>query len=432
MPPITMDSREDRSPRRKALVVGRIGLVRSLGRERIPVTLAREGTMVFERASRYCREFVFLPNLDSRPNEALDVLERFGAQQEEKPVAFFNGESEVLLFSKHRRRLGKYFEIVLAPHDLVAGLIDKGRFAELARRHGLPVPKTVIPRSPEECLSAAEEIGYPCIIKPIRQRRWHGPAFLDSIGKRKALLVSSPDELSEALKRLPTLDGGEMIQQYIPGADGQHFDFHAYLDREGNVRGALAGQKIRTYPVHFGQGCYTQFVDEPRIKATCLESLKKIGYIGAANINLKRHAETGEDYILEINPRYSLWTVLDSCCGVNLPLLQYREATGRDVPTLKPTGLPRRWLWLGADVNALRAYRKHGELSCRQWLQSFFTHRGKIEFHVFAWDDPLPVIASWGIGLYRFLSRIPGYLKRRIAPLRTLLRRRLSVRRSQA
>ena len=36
----------------KALVLGRIGIIRSLGREEIPVAVAQESVFTFERASR--------------------------------------------------------------------------------------------------------------------------------------------------------------------------------------------------------------------------------------------------------------------------------------------------------------------------------------------------------------------------------------------
>lgn len=396
----------------KALVLGRIGIVRSLGREGIQVALAREGSMVFERASRYCQEFIYLPSLVSNLDKALEVLEQYGERQDVKPVAFFNGESDVLFFSKYRKRLGEYFRIILAPHDLIISLIDKAKFAKLAEKHDLPVPKTIIPQTQEDFFKAAERVGYPCILKPISQRRWHTPEIINAIGLCKAMLINGPEELKGILKILPRVDGREMVQEYIPGDDQQHFDFHAYLDRMGNPRGALVGHKIRTYPIHFGQGCYTHYVEEPRVANTCLESLRKIGYTGAANINVKRHAETRVDYILEINPRFSLWTIIDSRCGVNLPLLLYYDAVGSYLPVMKPHGAPRRWLWFGSDIKAMNAYWACGELTPWQWLRSFFTQKGEIEFHVFSWDDPLPLVAYWWISIRSFWRRLLGFLKR--------------------
>jgi len=402
-----------RGRQRKALVSGRIGLVRSLGREGIPVVLARDGRTVFERASRYCREFLTLPNYAACAEAALEALCEYGARQEEKPVAFFNGETDLVLFSQHRETLSEYFEILLAPHPLVRSLVDKDAFGMLAAEHDLPVPRTLTPKTRREVFEAAEQLGYPCVVKPVTQCRWHDPRILEALGLRKAMLVSSPDEMESLLDRLPDVDGGEMVQQYIPGDDSQHFDCHLYLDRNGTPRGTVVGQKLRIYPIHFGSGCYARRVDNPEVESVSLQALAKLGYTGAANINLKRHAATGEYHILEINPRFSLWTILDAAAGVNLPLMQYCEAVGEELPVPTPPQHPVYWRWLGADVRALAGYRRSGEMTRRQCLRSLFSYRRNTQFHVFAWDDPLPVAASWWFGSRYGMRRLGSFLKRR-------------------
>jgi hypothetical protein len=85
----------------EALILGRISLVRSLGRLGIPITLAREGSPVLEKASRYVKRFIELPNLDSEPEKAIDKLIEYGQSVSVKPIAFLNGESDVMLFSRN-------------------------------------------------------------------------------------------------------------------------------------------------------------------------------------------------------------------------------------------------------------------------------------------------------------------------------------------
>ncbi|MCX7424635.1 MAG: ATP-grasp domain-containing protein [Planctomycetia bacterium] len=400
----------------KAFVIGGIGLVRSLGREGIAVALARENTWGPEYASRYFQEFIRLPDLGSETDEALRRLECYGASQQRKPVVFLNAENDVLLFSKHRERLEKYFHIVLAPDELICSLVDKSRFAHLAKVYDLPVPTTRIPRNRDECYAAAEEIGYPCIVKPITQWRWHNPEVINGIGVRKAALISSHDDLERLLDSLPPIAGGEMIQEYIPGEDSQHFDFHAYFDQAGRSRGHLVVHKLRTHPIHFGMGCYVEYVDEPALAAICLDALTKIGYVGAANINLKRHSHTGKDYILEINPRFSISTILDWHCGVNLPLLQYCDALGLEIPPMSVNGQPRRWVRFEADMRAMWSYWKCGELTPWQWVRSYFSHPGKIEFHVLAWDDPRPLLVSWWDRFRSLAARAKSVLRHLFCP----------------
>lgn len=394
----------------KALVFGRMGIIRSLGREGINVTTAHESTFSVERYSRYCRENILLPNLDSSPDQAVSILEEYGLRQDYKPVAFFNAESDVLFFSMNRDMLSKYYETVLSTEDIIHNLVDKEKFSKFAEKYDLPVPKTAIPKSKEEAEVAAEKIGYPCIMKPIRQRLWHHPDIVRSLGYHKALLINNPDEIKSILDSLPSVHGNEMIQEYIPGDDKQHYDFHAYIDKHGIPRGHLVGHKIRTYPIHCGTASYTHFVEEPGITEICLSALKRIGYTGAVNINLKRHADTGKYYILEMNPRFSVWTIFDWACSVNLPYLQYLDALGYELPCLKPSGRSQRWLWFGNDFRAMTQYRKTGELTLSQWLNSFFNYKGKIEFHIFSWDDPLPILASTLMKLKQLIEKSISFL----------------------
>jgi D-aspartate ligase len=399
--------------RAEALILGRIGLVRSLGRLGIPITLARESSQVLEKASRYVKRFIELPDINSEPEKAIDKLIQYGQSVAVKPIAFFNGESDVMLFSRNRELLGKYFRIILADHELVSQLVDKNRFWELAVRYNLPVPKTIIPNSEPELYDAAWQITFPLILKPIRQRIWHRPAYLDAIGYRKAILIKNEDELKNIIGIIPPINGEIMVQQYIPGPDANHYDYHCYIDKNGVPRGGIVGHKIRTYPIHFGQGCYTHYIDEPKIEKMCLDTLNTIKYFGAANINTKRHNGTGQDYILEINPRFSLWTIFDSLCGVNLPLMQYLNALSMEIPDIKPSGEPQRWLWLGADLKAMLNYRKSGELTLFEWLKSFFRYKGHIEYHIFAWDDPAPSVYNVVIKVTALFGRCFAFVKRR-------------------
>jgi len=400
--------------RNKAFVLGRIGLVRSLGRVGIPVTLARESPGVFERWSRYCKEFLLLPHLVYEEDRALKVILDYGLRQEEKPVVFLSAESDVLMFSRNRDELSEYFHITLPPHELLLNLVDKGKFARLARAKNLPVPRTVVPQSQEEFSRAAQEIGYPCVIKPISQRLWHQADVHVRAGNAKAILVRGSDELKSVLQRLAPPGGRELIQEYIPGDDSFHYSLHIYIDKSGTVRGSLVGQKLRTFPIHFGQGCYTKFAQAPEVERICVDSLQSINYTGVATVNVKRHAETGKDYILEVNPRYSLWGILDFTCGVNLPFLQYCDAIGLDSADQRPHGCPRRWLWFARDFKAMIDYGRAGELTLGQWLISLFAEKGAIEFHTLAKDDPLPLLGSAWYSFLSFLRRGISYIKRRL------------------
>lgn len=397
-----------------AFVFGRMGIVRSLGREGIRVILGRENYQVFERVSKYCREFYLVPGFDSKPDETLESLVNFGKKFDNKPVVFFNGESDVLFFSRYRDRLSQHYNIVLAEDQMIKDLLNKDGFSILSDKYSLPTPKTFMINSKDDCNKHSKSTGFPVVIKPVKQRLWHEQKIIDAIGLHKALLINNQNELDNFLLKYPYETFDLLLQQYIPGTDNDHYDLHTYIDKSGKVKGTVLGRKIRTYPVHFGIGCYTHFENLPEVNELCINTLSKINYRGVANINLKKHSQTGEFYIFEINPRFSIWTIIDTACGVNLPMQAYKDAL--DIPTdnLIPHGNPQRWLYFGSDFKAMLGYRKFGELTVTEWLKSYFSYKGRIEFHVFALDDPIPLLYVFWTNTKNFIKRSINFIYRKI------------------
>ena len=85
--------------------------------------------------------------------------------------------------------------MLLAPRPLIAELLDKATFGDLAREHGFPVPEGA--RIPEE-LAAALSLAPPLIAKPItrHEAKWR------SVGERaKALIGIAHPDFREQLER---------------------------------------------------------------------------------------------------------------------------------------------------------------------------------------------------------------------------------------
>ena len=64
--------------------------------------------------------------------------------QSEQPVLFYEQDEHLQFISRHRERLARAFRFVIADATLVEDLLDKGRFAALAKQHGLPVRQAAI------------------------------------------------------------------------------------------------------------------------------------------------------------------------------------------------------------------------------------------------------------------------------------------------
>ena len=124
-------------------------------------------------------------------------------------------------------------------------------------------------------------------------------------------------------------------------------------------------------------------------------------------LDFKRDPRTGRFYLLEVNPRFSLWNHLGAASGVNLPLLAYRDLAGLPVAPAPPAKVGVRWLSLADDTRTfVRSFAPAGALSVLGWLASL---RGPKVFDVFAWDDVSPFLMN----LARWRGRAPGLGPRR-------------------
>jgi predicted ATP-grasp superfamily ATP-dependent carboligase len=382
-----------------------LGVVRALGERGVPVYLATNDFWTPVNRSRFVRGRFAFPDRSKPESERISALVSIGRQFAHRPVFFSTGDSSLLLFSRHRSELEPFFLHHLARADLLEELNDKRRFATFAQAQGLPVPASLAPESLDALKSGLQRLRFPVIVKPAEKRNWDRHPEIDHLvrGDFKGVKVATPEELVRLYEALTPYDNRVVIQDYIEGRDEEIFSLHIFIDRNGNPRGWFTGQKIRTYPIHRGVGCFQLSVINRDVYRVGLEALQKIGYTGHAIVQVKRAPERGTFLIMEINCRYSTWNYLHTRAGVNEPYLAYRDSRGLDVPVAPEQIEGARWIDATNDIKAFAAYRRIGEWSTLAWLR---TYVGRNCYAVFAWNDLRPWL---GMVLWRWLRvRVPA------------------------
>jgi len=79
---------------------------------------------------------------DTGTEEFIQVLEMVGPKLNQKAVLFPCYDESVLLVSRFRQRLEKWYQVILPSPEIVEMLTDKIRFYTFAREKGLPVPRS--------------------------------------------------------------------------------------------------------------------------------------------------------------------------------------------------------------------------------------------------------------------------------------------------
>jgi D-aspartate ligase len=391
-----------------ACVIGDLNLVRALGHARIPVGVVTSDLRSPVARSRYCARVIEVPSFVDHPAEAVRALVRFGASQDRTPVLFPEGDHDLLALSRHRDELAACFQFVLPPAELVEALVDKLRFAALAERLALPVPLTrILWRGRSLAAQAESWERFPCVLKPAMRTRWfdsalRGPALH---GNQKVIRVESPVELARLLPLVERHETDFVLQEAIPGGEERILSYHAYVRSDGERAAEFTGRKVRTAPRTYGMSSCLEITDDPVVKRAGREVLAKLRFAGVVKLDFKSDPRDGRLYLLEANPRFTLWHHPAAIAGVNVPELVYRDLVEPGRPA---DGPPRvragvRWMSVRNDLRAFAQYRAAGELGLSRWLLDVW--RADVT-EDWAWSDPVPGVVDAAATARRLVARL--------------------------
>jgi D-aspartate ligase len=371
---------------------GPLSVIRALGRAGVTVDVLAEDHRSLTIHSRYTRRHFVLPGFTREAEEALALMRHYAKGEEQTPVLFPTADTDLLLLSDNRHELADCFKLILPPQHLVTNLVDKALFSKLAVELELPVPRTIAAHEITDIGVSCKEIDYPVLLKPSHPDLWRSPEASGLLFNKKALRIDTSEQLLRVYSKLHELDPKFIIQELVPGTDEEHFDIHVYMDKQSRPISYFTGQKLRIEPPYAGSGCFVQSRKIPEIADISLNFLKAMNYTGLANINFKRHCQTGEFFLLEINPRVSQWNILATECGINLALIAYQEATDQ---TMEGEGVEqetagRYYLSFHRDWRAFLEYHRNHDWSWLGYLSSLFQRR--MVYQIFALDDLIPML----------------------------------------
>jgi D-aspartate ligase len=363
-----------------ACVIGDMDLVRPLGLAGVRcAVVARRWEAPW--CSRYTR--VRIPWLDpwERAEELIQALLAFAARQEEPPVLYYQGDPEMLAISRHHDLLSGPFRFVLPEPGLVEALADKASFAALAEQLDLPVPRTRVIVADDPAAVPTLDLRYPLVVKPSRH-----VAGWAAVNGSKAIDVSDEHSLREVVRRAGSVSAELILQESIPGPETRIESHHVYVDRSGEVAGDFTGRKIRTQPARFGYSTAVEVTDNAEVRELGRECVRRLHLRGVAKLDFKRDPE-GRLWLLEVNPRFTLWHLPGALAGVNLPALVFADLTGRPRPPSKPVRAGTTWCELRKDFQARKAER----IPALRWAA--WALRADAKRSV-ALDDPMPFLAG--------------------------------------
>lgn len=324
-----------------------LAAVRALAESGYEVAVCSDRKRTLAGSSRYCRRSFRVVDPLKWPDRYVDEVAELSGRLAVDVVLPMT-EPSLLALLPERQRL-KPAVVPFGDYDSFSRLLDKDDVLRRAPRHGIAVPSQVrLDRPDSEERSSVGELRFPVVLKPSR-------SVGVSEGGRKSVEVThvtNPSEFEAELARQTPASFPLLVQERIGGLGVGIF---LLLDEEG-VAARFAHRRLREKPPSGGVSVLRESIrPEESLFEKARALLEDFGWTGVAMVEFKVSEESGEPYLMEVNPRLwgSLQLAIDA--GVDFPTLLVDGALGERVPRILEyeAGVRTRWLW--GDVDHLLA-----------------------------------------------------------------------------
>jgi D-aspartate ligase len=366
---------------------GCLTIARSLRSRGIPVTALSTPATDYVAHSRGVRGFR-LPALRDAPQAWLDRLDAVGA--EGPAVLICGSDAACELVARERHRIPAVLRSFEGPETPHLRLMDKDELSGVAAAIGVRMPWSRRVESHDDLVSAAEAATYPCVIKPV----------LSHVGKQagnhRTAEVNSSAELEERVGR--ALDDGVamLVSEHVPGPERNLEGAVTVRAADGALAMAYGRIKERQYPLDYGVGSLTRSAPVPGTIEMARRLLDHTGFVGVSGLETKRHAETGELILIEINVRVVQSFGLGDACGVDGSYRLYATLAGLPLGPPPPQRNGIAVVSPAFDLLAARERLARGDVSAGELLRSY---RGTRDFGILDVRDPAPglAFARWAV-----------------------------------
>lgn len=227
------------------------------------------------------------------------------------------------------RLLGTSYESIEAAED-------REKFKELCERIGEPVLPSEIAHSVEEGIKAANDIGYPVVLRPAFTLGGTGGGFADN-----------EEELCEIMKNALELSpvGQVLVEKSIKGY--KEIEFEVMRDANDTAITICDMENIDPVGIHTGDSivvapCQTLTNKEVQLlRDSALKIIRALKIEGGCNVQFALDPHSFEYYLIEVNPRVSRSSALASkASGYPIARVTAKIAVGMHLDEIMLSNVP--------------------------------------------------------------------------------------------
>ena len=341
-------SRFSSSPRadvRKVLLLGSGGIkiaeaaefdysgsqaIKALKEEGVSVVVVNPNVATIQTSKELADAVYLLP---VQPEFVERVIER---ERPDGILLGFGGQTALNCGVELARRgvLERYGVRVLGtPVESIVRALDRNLFRATMLEHGIPVPPSRAAYSVEEAVEAAEEVGYPVMVRVAFNLGGAGSFVAWSRGELR-------ERVSKAFAQSPVRQ--VLVERYL--GKWKEVEFEVVRDWADNAVAVACLENVDPMGVHTGDSIVvapSQTLTNREYQALRDASLavaRAVGVVGECNVQLALNPRSEEFYVIETNPRLSRSSALASkATGYPLAYIAAKLALGYRLPELLNT-----------------------------------------------------------------------------------------------
>jgi D-aspartate ligase len=378
-----------------------LGVVRSLGRQGVPVVVVSYDKRDIATSSRFVRNVIRAPHPDKDEAQFVSVLLEV-AQRCPGSLLIPASDAALGTISRHKTGLEDAGLIVASDDpEVTETLLNKAKTFALARSAGVPSPATFAPSNEEDVRQFCASSEFPAVLKPELSH-----IYRELVGVKWTRLESL-EEAIRAYSVARSLSLEVVLQELIPGDELCGVVYNSYF-WNGEPLVEFTSRKIRNSPPDTGSPSVVVSEWIPEVAEHGRRLLRAAKFSGYSCTEFKRDPRDGEYKVMEVNARHNLSSLLATRCGLNFPWMQYQHLIDGLVPEQRDYEQGIYWIDVTRDTQNLRHYVRRPGYSLGKFLEPY--RRSHI-FAVLDRHDVRPAVTR-GVDTVRIAA---GRIRRRLS-----------------
>jgi predicted ATP-grasp superfamily ATP-dependent carboligase len=341
-----------------------LGVVRSLGRHGVPVTVVSYDRRDIAPSSRFVRHVIPAPHPDKDEAQFVKVLLE-AAHRNPGSLLIPASDAALGTVARHKTTLEDAGLIVATDDaEVTETLLNKAKTFALARSAGVPGPATFAPSNEEDVRRFSASAEFPAVLKPELSH-----IYRELVGV-KWTRVECPEEAVRAYAVARSYSLDVVLQELIPGDEQCGAVYNSYF-WNGEPLVEFTSRKIRNSPPDTGSPSVVVSEWMPEVAEQGRRLLRAAKFSGYSCTEFKRDPRDGEYKVMEVNARHNLSSLLATRCGLNFPLMQYRHLVDGIVPVQRDYEQGIYWIDVTRDLQNIGHYLRRPGYSLGEFLEPY-------------------------------------------------------------